>query len=171
MPGPRPLLGAKAAARDGWPMDIDGPPRYDYERDGVASDCYHAALPRRPDGCSERGPLVTQDAMAADSPVTHITTFRLSDGAPEGYFIGLWTQIGNLMSGRSGFVSARLYRPLVGGTPGEYIHVAQWTRAALLADAQSDPEIRSLEARVETLVTSRRRVVCDAATDAILPGS
>lgn len=109
--------------------------------------------------------------MTTDRPVTHITTFRLSDGAPEGQFIGLWTQIGNLMSGRSGFVSARLYRPLVGGTPGEYIHVAQWTRAALLAAAQSDPDIRSLEARVETLVTSRRRVVCDAATDAILPGT
>lgn len=114
---------------------------------------------------------MAQDIVAADRSVTHITTFRLSDGAAEGHFIGLWTQIGNLMSGRSGFISARLYRPVVGGTPGEYIHVAQWTHAALLADAQSDPEIRSLEARVAPLVSSRRRVVCDAASDAILPGS
>jgi heme-degrading monooxygenase HmoA len=107
--------------------------------------------------------------LAADHPITHVTTFRLSDGAPEDCFIGLWTRIGHLMSGRPGFVSARLYRPVLGATAGEYIHVAQWTREALLADARSDPEIRSLEERVETLVASRRRVVCDAATDAILP--
>ncbi len=110
-----------------------------------------------------------EHASSPDDPVTHITTFLLSDGAPVHDFVRLWTQIAHLMAGQSGFLSARLYRPIVGGTPGQYIHVAHWTSAALLVEAQSNPEIRHLEETTERLVAGRRRVVCHGATNAIVP--
>lgn len=66
------------------------------------------------------------------------------------------------MARRRGFVSARLYPGHGGFDPREYIQVAQWSDAGLLAAAQSDPEVRAIGAEVNKLVVFRRRVLCDA---------
>jgi quinol monooxygenase YgiN len=112
---------------------------------------------------------VTEYLFSTDEPVTLITTFRLADEASADRFAELWTDVGNLMAAEPGFVSAYLYHPMVGGEPGEYVHVAQWTSAALLAEAQSEPKIRALQRMVEDLVLSARHLLCDLATGAIYP--
>jgi heme-degrading monooxygenase HmoA len=112
---------------------------------------------------------VTEYLFSTDEPVTLITTFRLADLASADRFAELWTDVGNLMAVEPGFVSAHLYHPMVGGEPGEYVHVAQWTSAALLAEAQSDPKIRALQRMVEDLVLSARHLLCDLAAGAIHP--
>ena len=112
---------------------------------------------------------MAEHLLSGEGPVTLVTTFRIREGAPVDRFIELWTEIGRLMARRDGFVSTRLFRAVVGGDSGEYIHVAEWTRSALLADARSDPEIRSLERELDHLLFDRRRVLCDAATETILP--
>lgn len=112
---------------------------------------------------------MAEHLLSGEGPVTLVTTFRVRDGAPVNRFIELWTQVGKLMARRDGFVSSRLYRAVVGGGTGEYIHVAEWTHSALLADARSDPEIRSVERELEQLVIDRRRVLCDPVTEDIVP--
>lgn len=107
--------------------------------------------------------------LSTGPPVTHITTFQLSDGAPAHDFILLWQQIANRLAAQSGFVAARLYRPNVIDAPAQYIHIAHWTSAALLAEAQSDPEIRRLQRRVHELVEDRRYVLCHDVTEADVP--
>lgn len=107
--------------------------------------------------------------LAGEGPVTLVTTFRVRDGAPVDRFVDLWTEVGRLMARYDGFVSSRLYRAVVGGDRGEYIHVAEWTHSALLADARSDPEVRSVERELEELLTDRRRVLCDPVTEDIVP--
>lgn len=101
--------------------------------------------------------------------MTLVTTFTVRDGARTDRFIELWTEVARLMARRDGFVSSQLYRAVVGGDAGAYIHVAQWTHPALLADARADPEVRSVERGLEPLLVNRRRVLCDAATQEILP--
>lgn len=112
---------------------------------------------------------MAEHLLSAEGPVTLVTTFRIREGASIDRFIGLWTEVGRLMARRDGFVSSRLFRAVVGGDEGEYIHVAEWTHSMLLADARSDPEIRSVERELEQLLFDRRRVLCDAATETILP--
>lgn len=112
---------------------------------------------------------MTEHLLSGEGPVTLVTTFRVREGAPADRFIELWTEVGRLMARRSGFLSSRLYRAVVGGDNGEYIHVAEWTHGALLADARSDPEIRSLERELGQLLVDRRRVLCDPVTEDILP--
>ena len=112
---------------------------------------------------------LAEHLLSGEGPVTLVTTFRLRDGAPVERFIHLWTEVARLMARRDGFLSSRLYRAVVGGDSGEYIHVAQWGHPALLADARSDPEIRSLERDLEHLLIDRRRVLCDAVTEDIQP--
>jgi hypothetical protein len=80
----------------------------------------------------------------------------------------LWTGIGNILARRPGFVSARLYSASTGAQPLDYIQIAHLDHANLLANARSDPEIRSMEDEVDTLVARRRRVVCDASTDELV---
>jgi hypothetical protein len=103
--------------------------------------------------------------FSTDRPVTLITTFHLREGASVNLFVSLWVEVGKLMVSRSGYVSSRLYRATVGDGLGEYIHVAEWTSAVLLADAQADPHIRSLHRELEPLLLSRRRTLCEPATD------
>ena len=110
---------------------------------------------------------MAEHLLSGEGPVTLVTTFRVRDGAPVDRFVRLWTQIARLMARRDGFVSTRLYHAVVGADTGEYIHVAEWTHAALLADARSDPEIRSAERELEHLIVDRRRVLCDAVTERI----
>lgn len=113
---------------------------------------------------------MTEYLLSTDHPVTHITTFQISDGVPADEFVVLWNQIASLLAGQSGFVSARLYRPRETGGPAEYIHIAHWTSAALLAEAQSHPDIRRLERRVHEVVAGRRYVLCHDVTQAdVLP--
>ncbi len=107
--------------------------------------------------------------LSGEGPVTLVTTFRLRDGAPVDRFIHLWSEVARLMARRDGYVSSRLYHAVVGGDPGEYIHVTHWTHAALLANARSDPEVRSVEREIEPLLVDRRRVLCDAVTEEIGP--
>ncbi len=117
-------------------------------------------------------PVVTKNALpllSEDGPVTLITTFRLREDTPLNRFVDLWTDIGNLMAGRTGFVSSRLYRAKAGADPRDYIQVANWSHATLLANARSDPEMRWMEGEVEKLVIRRSRVLCDASTEEILP--
>lgn len=104
-------------------------------------------------------------------PVTLITTFRLRDGVPPDQFIDLWTEIGTLMARRCGFVSARLYPASAALDPMEYIHVAHWTRADLLAIAQSDLEVRKIQEGVKQLVAFQHRVLCDAPLKDLVPRS
>lgn len=75
------------------------------------------------------------------------------------------------MARRRGFVSARLYPGRGGFDPREYIQIAQWSQAGLLADAQSDPEVRSITTEVNKLVVFRRRVLCDASIQELAPRS
>lgn len=112
---------------------------------------------------------MTERLISGEGPVTLVTTFRVREGAPVDRFIELWTEVGRLMARRDGFVSSRLYHAVVGGDAGEYIHIAEWTHAALLADARSDPEVRSVERELEHLIVDRRRVLCDAVTEDIRP--
>lgn len=112
---------------------------------------------------------MAEHLLSGEGPVTLVTTFRVRDGAPVERFVQLWTEIARLMARRDGFVSTRLYHAVLGSDPGEYIHVAEWTHAALLADARSDPEIRSVERELERLIVDRRRVLCDAVTENIRP--
>lgn len=112
---------------------------------------------------------MAEHLLSGEGPVTLVTTFRLREGAPVDRFVELWTDIARLMARRDGYASSRLYRAVVGGDQGEYIHVAQWTHPALLADARSDPEIRSVERELEHLIIDRRRVLCDAVTEDIRP--
>ncbi len=117
-------------------------------------------------------PVVTSDVnqlLSEDRPVTLIITFRLRDEAAQDRFVALCTEIGTFMARRSGFVSAHLYRARTGAESREFIQVANWTHAYLLADAQSEPEIRWLEGEVEKLVVQRRRVLCNAQTDQLVP--
>lgn len=112
---------------------------------------------------------MAEHLLSGEGPVTLVTTFRLRDGAPVDRFVDLWSEVARLMARRDGYVSSRLYRAVVGGDAGEYIHVAQWTHPALLADARSDPEIRSVERELEHLLMDRRRVLCDPVTEDIQP--
>ncbi|MBO0702873.1 MAG: hypothetical protein J2P38_08070 [Candidatus Dormibacteraeota bacterium] len=112
---------------------------------------------------------MAEHLLAGEGPVALVTTFRIREGAPVDRFIELWTEIAKLMARRDGFVSSRLYRAVVGADMGEYIHVAAWTHPALLADARADPVIRSVERELEQLLIDRRRVLCDPATQEILP--
>lgn len=107
--------------------------------------------------------------FSTDGEVTLITTFRLREGASVDRFVSLWVEVGNLMAARSGYVSSRLYRATVEDEPEEFIHIAQWTSAILLADAQADPHIRSLQREVEPLLLTRRRVLCEHAIETIQP--
>lgn len=107
--------------------------------------------------------------LSREGPVTLLTTFRVREGAPADRFIELWSQIASMMARRDGYVSSRLYHAVVGADTDEYIHVAQWSHAALLFDARSDPEIRSVERELEHLIVERRRVLCDAVTEEIRP--
>ncbi len=75
------------------------------------------------------------------------------------------------MARRPGFVSARLYRARSEAEPREYIQVANWSSGYLLADAQSEPDVRWIEGEVEKLVLSRRRVLCAAETDSLVPSA
>lgn len=102
-------------------------------------------------------------------PVTLVTTFRLREGAPPDRFVRLWTEIGNLMARRPGFISARLYPAGGGFDPREYIQVAHWSNADLLANARSDPEIQTVEAQVKELVSFLQRVLCDAPIEEVTP--
>ena len=101
--------------------------------------------------------------------VTLITTFRLREQASLDSFIHFWTEIGRLMARRPGFVSANLYASTVASESREYIHVANWRQLDLMANAQSDPRIRWMEGEVDRLVISRRRVLCRACTEQLLP--
>lgn len=112
---------------------------------------------------------MAEHLLSGEGPVTLVTTFRVRDGAPVERFIELWTEVARLMARRDGFVWSRLYRATVGGDTGEYVHVAQWSHPALLFDARSDPEIRSVERELEHLIVDRRRVLCDAVTEDIRP--
>jgi hypothetical protein len=117
--------------------------------------------------------VVPDDAvgfLAGDRPVTLIITFRLREGAPADRFVDLCTDIGNFMAGRSGFVSASLYRSRDAASY-DYIQVAHWSHASLLADAQAEPAIRRMEREVEKLVLFRRRVLCDASSEELLPST
>jgi heme-degrading monooxygenase HmoA len=113
--------------------------------------------------------VVAEHLLSGEGPVTLVTTFRVREGASVDRFVEIWTEVGRLMAHRRGFVSSRLYRAVVGGDGGEYIHVAEWTHAALLADARSDPEIRSVERELERLLNERRRVLYDAVTEPLEP--
>lgn len=108
---------------------------------------------------------------SGDEPVTLITTFRLRKEAPHDRFVDLWTGIGNIMASRSGFISARLYRAVDEDASGEYIQVAKWRDPALLAAAQSDPEIQWMEKEVNNLVVNRRHLLCNASSEEIVPPS
>lgn len=112
---------------------------------------------------------MTEHLLSGEGPVTLVTTFRVRDGAPVDRFIELWTEVGRLMARRDGFVSSRLYHAVVGADAGEYIHVAEWAHPALLANARSDPEVRSVERELEHLLVDRRRVLCDPVTEDIRP--
>lgn len=101
--------------------------------------------------------------------MTLVTFFRLREDAPPDRFVRLWTEIGDLMSGRSGFVSAGLYPAGGGSDSREYIQVAHWSHSGLLANAQSDPEIRRIRAEMVNLVVFVRRVLCDAPIEELLP--
>lgn len=113
---------------------------------------------------------VTDDAvrfLAGELPVTLIITFRLREDASRDRFVTLCMEIGHFMAGRSGFISARLFRAR--DRAGlDYIQVANWTHAALLAEAQAEPGVRQIEREVEKLVLFRRRVLCEASTEQIL---
>jgi hypothetical protein len=114
--------------------------------------------------------LVTNDAvrfLAGELPVTLIITFRLREDAPEDRFLGLCAEIGDFMAGRSGFISARLFRARH-RADFDYIQIANWTHATLLAEAQADPGVRRIERQVENLVVFRRRLLCEATTEQIL---
>lgn len=116
--------------------------------------------------------VVTTDdnpLLSQDRPIILIITFQLRDEAPEDRFISLCTEIGRFMARRAGFVSARLYRARPGSGLREFVQVANWSHAYLLADAQSEPEIRWLEGEVEKLVVRRRRVLCSAQSDELVP--
>jgi hypothetical protein len=115
--------------------------------------------------------MVSEDAvrfLAGELPVTLIITFRLREDAPVVRFVELCTEIGTFMAGRSGFISARLFRAR-DGSGFDYIQVANWTHAALLAEAQAEPGVRRIEREVEKLVLFRRRVLCEASTEQLLP--
>ena len=117
--------------------------------------------------------VVTDDAvrfLAGELPVTLIITFRRREDAPVDRFVGLCTEIANFMAGRSGFISARLFRARE-SAGFDYIQIANWTHAALLAEAQAEPGVRRIEGEVEKLVLFRRRVLCEASTEQLLPSS
>lgn len=112
----------------------------------------------------------TDDAvrfLAGELPVTIIITFRLREDASVDRFVALCTDIGNFMARRPGFISARLFRAR-GGAGFDYIQIANWTHAALLAEAQAEPGVRQIERQVESLVLFRRRVLCEASTEQLL---
>lgn len=112
---------------------------------------------------------VREHPLFGEDPIALITTFQLRDDAPPEQFVRLWTDVGNLMQRRPGFVSSRLYRAAVGGLTDEYIMVAHWSSARLLATAQADPEIRSVERPLLSLLVGVRRVLCEPATNTIVP--
>lgn len=112
---------------------------------------------------------MAEHLLSGEDPVTLVTTFRVREGAPVERFVQLWTETARLMARRDGFLYSRLYRAVVGGDSGEFIHVAQWAHPALLADARSDPEIRSVEREMEHLLVDRRRVLCEPATEEFHP--
>lgn len=114
-----------------------------------------------------RGDAVRLPARA--HPVTLITTFRLRDAVRPDEFIDLWTGVGMVMARRRGFVSGRLYPAGAALDPMEYIHVAHWTRADLLAIAQSDPEVKKIQEGVKKLVAFQHRVLCDAPLKELVP--
>lgn len=111
---------------------------------------------------------LAEHLLFGEAPVALITTFELRDDAPLEQFVRLWTEVANLMERRHGFVSSRLYRAAVGGQAAEYIMVAHWTSARLLATAQADPEIRSVERPLHNLLVGVRRVLCEPATETIV---
>lgn len=102
-------------------------------------------------------------------PVTLITTFRLREDAPPDRFVRLWADAGNVMARRRGFISAGLYPASGGYDAREYIQVARWSNAALLASARADPELQRVQAQVNELVTFLRRVLCDAPVEEVMP--
>lgn len=102
-----------------------------------------------------------QQFPAGGRPVTLVTTFRLREDASPNHFVRLWTEVANLMARRSGFISVRLYPAGGGFDPREYIQVAHWTHADLLANAQSAPEIRTAQAEARKPVALLHRVLCD----------
>jgi Antibiotic biosynthesis monooxygenase len=106
--------------------------------------------------------------LAGQRPVTLIITFGLRKDASVDRFIELCTDIGTFMARRSGFISARLLRAR-DGEGYDYIQIANWSHAALLADAQADPGVRRIEREVEELVLFRRRILCEPSSEQLLP--
>lgn len=109
---------------------------------------------------------VAQHLLAGEHPIALITTFQVREDAPLDHFVRAWTEVAHLMEQRPGFVSSRLYRARE--RTREHIMVAHWTCARLLAIAQADPEIRSVERSLQALLVEMRRVLCEPITE-ILP--